>query len=270
MDRQTLRDWGHRYDSEGLAGLANRRAPGPTPRLSAAQEAAVHRWVEEGPDSECNGVVRWRCRDLQDRIERAFGVSLHERAMSKLFAKLRFRRLSVRPYHPQSDPAAQAAFKGGFAELVRAAVTKVVHGIHIEVWFIDEARVGQQGTLTRVWAKRGTRPRAVRDRRYTWTYLFGAVCQRFGKWSNVFQRFRRWVRAGVFDRIVGCVSGEPDFEYALIDGTIVTAHQKASGAKGDPGSGDRLFPRRPDDKNRGSCRRARKPSAPCPAAGAAP
>ena len=39
----------------------------------------------------------------------------------------------------------------------------------------DEARVGQQGTLTRVWARRGTRPRVPRDRRYTWAYLFGAV-----------------------------------------------------------------------------------------------
>ena len=50
----------------------------------------------------------------------------------------------------------------------------------------------------------------------------------FGHWNSVFQRFRRWVRAGVFERIFECLSGEPDFEYALIDGTIVTAHQKAS------------------------------------------
>lgn len=40
----------------------------------------------------------------------------------------------------------------------------------------DEARVGQQGTLTRIWAKRGTRPRAPRDTRYEWTYIFGAAC----------------------------------------------------------------------------------------------
>ena len=46
----------------------------------------------------------------------------------------------------------------------------------MEVWFTDEARVGQQGTLTRVWAKRGSRPRAPRDRRYAWAYLFGAIC----------------------------------------------------------------------------------------------
>jgi len=46
----------------------------------------------------------------------------------------------------------------------------------IEIWFQDEARVGQKGTLTRIWARKGTRPRAVRDTRYQWAYLFGAVC----------------------------------------------------------------------------------------------
>ncbi len=112
MDRQTLRDWVHRFNAEGLAGLVNRRAPGPAPRLSAEQEAAVDRWVEQGPELERDGVVRWRCRDLQERIGREFGVGLHERTVGKLLAKLRFRRLSVRPHHPQSDPAAQAAFRG--------------------------------------------------------------------------------------------------------------------------------------------------------------
>jgi len=79
--------------------------------LSAEQEAAVDRWVEDGPELERDGVVRWRCCDLQDRIGREFGIGLHERTVGKLL-KLRFRRLSVRPHHPQSDPAAQAAFKG--------------------------------------------------------------------------------------------------------------------------------------------------------------
>lgn len=54
----------------------------------------------------------------------------------------------------------------------------------------------------------------------------------FGKWNSIFRRFRRWAEGGVFDRIFETVSGEPDFEYALIDGTIVSVHQKASGAKG--------------------------------------
>jgi len=48
------------------------------------------------------------------------------------------------------------------------------------VWFQDEARVGQQGALTRIWAERGTRPRAPRDTRYKWAYIFGAVCPERG------------------------------------------------------------------------------------------
>jgi transposase len=46
----------------------------------------------------------------------------------------------------------------------------------IEIWFQDEARVGQKGTLTRLWARRGSRPRAVCDTRYQWAYIFGAAC----------------------------------------------------------------------------------------------
>jgi len=54
----------------------------------------------------------------------------------------------------------------------------------------------------------------------------------FGEWNSVFRRFRRWAQSGVFDRIFEAVSGDPDFEYVLIDGTIISVHQKASGAKG--------------------------------------
>jgi len=54
--------------------------------------------------------------------------------------------------------------------------------------------------------------------------------------QTIFQRFRRWVKGGVFARVFECLSDEPDFEDALVDGTIVTAHQKASGAKGGPGT----------------------------------
>ena len=57
-----------------------------------------------------------------------------------------------------------------------AVLPESARGKTLEIWFQDEARVGQQGTLTRVWAKRGTRPRAPRDQRYEWAYIFGAAC----------------------------------------------------------------------------------------------
>lgn len=57
-----------------------------------------------------------------------------------------------------------------------AALPPEARGKPLEVWWQDEARIGQQGTLTRVWAERGSRPAAPRDCRYAWAYLFGAVC----------------------------------------------------------------------------------------------
>ena len=54
----------------------------------------------------------------------------------------------------------------------------------------------------------------------------------FGEWNSVFRRFRRWAQRGVFQRLFEAVSGDPDFEYILVDGTIISVHQKASGAKG--------------------------------------
>jgi len=47
---------------------------------------------------------------------------------------------------------------------------------NVEIWFQDEMRVGQQGTTTRIWAEKGTRPRALKQLQYEYTYIFGAVC----------------------------------------------------------------------------------------------
>ncbi len=55
----------------------------------------------------------------------------------------------------------------------------------IEVWFQDEARFGQQGTLTRVWAAVGSRPRAVKQTQYDYLYVLGAVCPANGKTAGL-------------------------------------------------------------------------------------
>jgi transposase len=111
MDRQTLRDWVHRYNAEGLPGLRDRRRPGRKPRLTAGQEAELAAAVERGPDPERDGVVRWRRVDLRALIEARFAVRLHERSVGKVLRRLGFARLSVRPRHPKADAAAQEAFK---------------------------------------------------------------------------------------------------------------------------------------------------------------
>jgi transposase len=47
---------------------------------------------------------------------------------------------------------------------------------NVEIWFQDEARVGQRGTVTRIWARKGTRPRVIRQQQFEYAYIFGAVC----------------------------------------------------------------------------------------------
>jgi transposase len=111
MDRQTLRDWVLRFNGEGLAGLSDRPRPGRPCSLSVEQQKQVEAWVEAGPDLATDGVVRWRRIDLSQRITATFGVRLDVRTVGRLLRKLDFRRISVRPQHPQSDEAAQAAFK---------------------------------------------------------------------------------------------------------------------------------------------------------------
>jgi len=54
--------------------------------------------------------------------------------------------------------------------------------------------------------------------------------QDFGNWNSVFQRFRRWVRSGVFDQMFEALAADADFEYIIVDGTIVRVHQHGSGA----------------------------------------
>lgn len=111
MDRQTLRDWVHRYNAAGLAGLSDRKGLGRPARLSVGQKQQLADLVEAGPDLEADGVVRWRRVDLQGRIKALFGVEMHARTVGKQLASLGFVRLSARPQHPKADPEGQEAFK---------------------------------------------------------------------------------------------------------------------------------------------------------------
>jgi len=115
MDRQTLRDWVHRYNQQGVDGLISRKAPGATGKLTQTQMSDVHQWVLDGPDPTIHAVIRWRCVDLCAEGERRFTVTVAKRTMAKWLRKWRFTRLQPRSHHPKKDAAVAEAFKKTFA-----------------------------------------------------------------------------------------------------------------------------------------------------------
>lgn len=114
MDRQTLRDWVHAVNARGPDGLINRKAPGRQPKLTAEQKEEVRAIVDNGPNPEVDGVVRWRCVDLRGFIQKRFGVDLDEVSIGRLLKELGFAHVSARPRHPQQDQDAIETFKKTF------------------------------------------------------------------------------------------------------------------------------------------------------------
>jgi len=111
MDRQTLRDWVHRFNVAGPDGLLDNWTSGPKPRLSPDQLAEFARIIETGPDRKVDGVVRWRRIDLKRVIAERFGVDYHQRYVGKLLKKLGFSHMSARPRHPAQDERIVEAYK---------------------------------------------------------------------------------------------------------------------------------------------------------------
>ena len=111
MDRQTLRDWVHRYNAAGIDGLKSLQSPGPPTALTAEQMAELRSLVVQGPDPTIHKVTRWRCADLRDEVARRFEVSVHESTIGKWLHQLGLSRVQPRPHHPQKDPDAETAFK---------------------------------------------------------------------------------------------------------------------------------------------------------------
>jgi transposase len=111
MDRQTLRDWVHRYNAEGTEGLRDRPRPGRPCALGEGRQAALKALILRGPKLERDGCVAWRVRDLRALVERRFGVRYGESGIRRVLHGLDLSRRKARPIHPEADVQAQERFK---------------------------------------------------------------------------------------------------------------------------------------------------------------
>ena len=178
---QTIRDWVLRFNARGPAGLIDGKAPGDASKLDDSQRQALAAIVERGPIPAIHEVVRWRLADLAHWIWEEFGISLSETTVGRELRALGYRKISARPRHHAQNELAIEDFKKGFSAELEAIREGLPAGTEIELWWQDEARAGQKNSITRRWAKRGTRPRAPHDQRTKWAYIFGAIRPKKGK-----------------------------------------------------------------------------------------
>ena len=113
MDRQTLRDWVHRYNEEGVEGLRDRPKGHPKPKLTEGEEAVLSAIVFRGPDPDKDGISTWTTQALADWIAARFGKRMNRRSVSRILKRNGFSRQKARPTHPQKDPKAGEDFQKG-------------------------------------------------------------------------------------------------------------------------------------------------------------
>ena len=120
-----------------------------------------------------------RAADVRRILEREFGVLMGRQAVYDLLDRLGYSDLMPRPHHEDANPEVQAFFKEIVAEQIEAIAADHPEK-EVRVYFQDEARFGTQGTITRAWARKGSRPRAVRQNGREWLYVLMAVCATTG------------------------------------------------------------------------------------------
>ena len=146
---QTVRDWVLAFNAAVPPGLLDGKAPGHQPLLNPEQCEALRRIVEAGPNPATDGVVRWRLIDLVQWVYAEFRISISKQTLSRMLRAMGYRKLSARPRYHAQDPAAPAAFKKSFAARLAAIRKRDAGGRPIELWFADEARIGQKNKITR-------------------------------------------------------------------------------------------------------------------------
>jgi transposase len=170
---RAVQKWVARSNQGGPQALAERPHTGRRPRLAGPEPLRFPERLEAGP-TPADGIRTFYGRDLQRILEHEFGVLMSLQAVDDLPHRHGFSSLMPRPRHQDADAELQAIFRAVVVDPIQA-IQEAHPDEQVQVWFEDEARFGPQGTLTRVWARRGSRPRGVRQTQDTFLDVLTAV-----------------------------------------------------------------------------------------------
>ena len=169
---------GGRLQPGRTPGVAGPPPPRPRPILPRSEEGRLLERLD-GPPRPEDEVCELRGTDIRRILEHEFAARYTQGGVYKLLHRLGLNDLMPRPQHPETHPEAQEFFKEIVVEQI-AAIAEQHPAEQVQVWHHDEARFGQQGTLTRVWARRGSRPRRLRQNGRESLYVLTAACAASG------------------------------------------------------------------------------------------
>jgi transposase len=172
-DERTIKVWIDSFCDFDYEGLIEKTGRGRNPRLPPTEEESFKDALLEVQQARQGG--RTTASEIQDLLSEKFDCCYSLSGVYSLLDRLNLVWISGRSQHPKSSLEAMEQFKAIFPEEMNK-IQQQVGSNKIEVWWQDESRIGQQGSLSRVWATKGTRPRVVRQRQFLSTYIFGAVC----------------------------------------------------------------------------------------------
>jgi len=175
---RAVKNWVAQYNRGGIEALRERPRSGRPRSLSPEHYPRLRQRLEAPPRPE-DGVCTFRAADVRRILEQEFGVLMGRQAVYDLLHRLGYSSLMPRPHHEDAIPEVQEFFKEIVGEQIDA-IAAAHPDRDVRVYFQDEARFGTQGTITRVWAPKGSRPRAVRQNGRQWLYVLMAVCAATG------------------------------------------------------------------------------------------
>ena len=171
---RAVKNWVAQYNRGGLEALHERPRPGRPRRLDPEHYPRLRERLDAPPREE-DGVCTLRGHDIRRILDQEFGVIMSLQAVYDLLERIGYSSLMPRPRHEGSTPEVQEFFKEVVVDQIQA-IAEEHPDKEVRTDFEDEARFGTQGTITRVWARRGSRPRAVRQNGREWLYVLMAVC----------------------------------------------------------------------------------------------
>jgi transposase len=170
---KTIKTWLDMFVEFDYEGLIDKNGRGRKPRLSKEDEELFIQRLDEIQESKEGG--RITIHEIKELLVEEFDSCYSRSGVYALLDRLNIVWISGRSKHPNSSQEAIDNFTESFPEELEKIKDHLDHD-KIEIWWQDESRIGQQGSLSRVWAKKGTRPRVVRQKQFLSTYIFGAVC----------------------------------------------------------------------------------------------